>query len=171
MMLLLALLATAAPAQDAPVDPLAPAREGKIQCTVPNVEKKTCAAITTYTPTASGYLNETEMLVSPAPLITARISAPLTIEGDAACGITKAEDFAAAQVMQDGKTWSAEQAKPILDQMMAVLAPYFGKKSCARIKTVNGALVQESDMDGVAQPQFTVPMLWISPADGYRIGL
>jgi hypothetical protein len=62
----LLLLATAVGA-----DPLAEARAGKIQCSTPNQENRTCMGIASYTVRPDGSFDSVStMMIEPAPLVT-----------------------------------------------------------------------------------------------------
>ncbi|MES2442442.1 MAG: hypothetical protein V4574_06395 [Pseudomonadota bacterium] len=151
-------------------DPLAPAARGEVQCTMPDKAAKTCFAITIYTRTAGGFDSVTTMMLSPDPLVTIEMAAPGTVEGNAICGVVTREQMAAAKVSVGGVALPPEQAAPILEQMMAVVAPTFGRKTCTRYRPEGDLLIAETEVEGVRDPQMTLPTMWVKPADGYRVG-
>lgn len=156
--------------QSAP-DPLAPAREGKLQCTAPNLAKKKCLAMSRYTPLASGgYRNTTTVIISAEPLITMEIAADATVDGGAVCGILRHEDILAATIAVGGQTMSTADAAPLIDRMANGMKDSFGKKVCTRFRAEGDVMVSEAEIDGTPQPDMTLKFLWVRPEDGYTVG-
>lgn len=162
------LLATLA-SQSAP-DPLAPAREGKLQCTAPNVAKKKCLAMSRYVPTATGYRNVTIVTISGVPLITMEIAADAIIEGDAVCSVLRHEDILAAKIVAGGQEMPAADAAPLIDRMADGMKDNFGKKICTRFRADGDAMISEAEIDGTPQQDMTLKFLWVKPEDGYTVG-
>ncbi|MDV3456668.1 hypothetical protein RZN05_06700 [Sphingomonas sp. HF-S4] len=153
-------------------DPLAPARAGKQQCANPNIEKKTCAAMSSYALNTDGsFESTTTMVVSPQPLITMQVKSKGTVKDGATCGLIRSEDFQAATFAMDGKPADPAMADAIRPQVVASIAPMAGKTGCTR-ETPDGATAKaEVSIDGVARPEMAQRVLWVSPADGYKLGM
>ncbi|MDF7774459.1 hypothetical protein P1X14_04305 [Sphingomonas sp. AOB5] len=155
--------------QSAP-DPLAPAREGKLQCTMPNVAKKKCLAMTRYTPTPTGHRNTTTVIISAAPLVTMEMSSEGTTEGEAVCGVLRHEDILAATVRIDGQPMSPADAAPLIDRMIDGLQENFGRKICTCFRAEGDLMVSEAEIDGTPRADMKLSFLWVRPEDGYTVG-
>jgi hypothetical protein len=166
--LVLALLA----APQAVPDPLAPAREGKVQCVSPNREKKTCLAMTSYKAGPGGAFDSTvAVLVNPNPLIVMETRTKVTVESGATCSIIRAEDYAASTFTMNGAPMDESTASTIRTQVAAVIAPMAGKKGCSRERLEGDLLISEVTIGGVARHDMTQKMIWISPSEGYTLGM
>ncbi|WP_423602910.1 hypothetical protein [Sphingomonas sp. MS122] len=165
---ILALLqATAAP--DA-ADPLAPAREGKLQCTLPDPVKKSCMALSRYVPDGDRrYLNITRSLMGKKPEMILEFKSPTVIEGNAACGIMARSEMDEAIIYVDGIEAPVEVRKPITDSLLAQVEGHLGKKACQRIRRDGDGLVQEVEIDGQPTPENTMRVSWVDPTEGYRL--
>lgn len=153
-------------------DPLAPARAGKVQCSVPDIEKKTCMGLTTYTVKPDGNFEAVTILtVSPQPLIIMEVRSTGAVKDGAVCGPILASDFEQATFQMNGRPLDKAMADVIRPQILAAIAPLAGKMGCSR-ETPDGAVLKaEVTVDGVARPEMTQRVLWVSPADGYRVGI
>lgn len=164
--LLVALLATAG-AQSA--DPLAPARAGKIQCIGPNTEKKTCIGTATYVVRPDGsYDVATTIMINPTPLITMETRSSGKVEGGAVCGVVRKADYEAASFTMDGKPADEAVANAIRGQLLAAVAAMDGKNGCS-VEKADGTL--EVTLDGAARPDLNQKGRWVSPGEGYKIGM
>ena len=164
------LLASAAP--QAAADPLASARAGKLQCANPNVEKKTCMALSSYKLNPDGsFESTTTLVVAPQPLITMEVKAPGTVKDGALCGPIRKTDFDAAKFQMDGKPLDEAMAGAIRTQVVGSITPMLDKMGCARETPDGAAFKAEVTLDGVAHPEMTQRVLWVKPEDGYKLGL
>jgi hypothetical protein len=164
-------LALLAQAQAAP-DPLAPARAGKVQCIGPNREKKTCLGIATYKTGPDGSFESTvDVLVNPNPQIVMKTHAKGAVEGGGTCNVIRAEDYAAATFTLNGAPMDESMAATIRPRVAATIAPMAGKKGCSHERPEGDLLVSEVTIDGVARPDMTQKVIWISPTDGYTLGM
>ena len=164
-------LALLAAGQAAP-DPLAPARAGKVQCVSPNREKKTCLAIASFVVKPDGTFDSVvRVMVNPAPAITMETHAGGTVEGNGTCNIIRTEDYAAATFTMNGAPMDETMAATIRPQVTAAIAPMVGKKGCSIERTEGDMIVSEVTLDGVAHPEMTQKLIWVSPSDGYTLGM
>jgi len=171
MLPLLALLTAIAGTADP--DPLAPARHGKLQCYAPDIAAKTCHAIAGYVLQTDGsYLNTAHVLVDSDQGIALEAVSVVWVKGGAVCGLLSSADTLAGKVSIDGVPLPADQAAPILGQINAGYAAIgmLDKEVCTTYVPEGDHLRAEVTVDGVAQPEFNQPVIWISPADGYRLG-
>lgn len=158
-------LAAAAPVQAA--DPLAPAREGRLQCHSPDTARKTCAAMAGYTFASDGtILNQSEVMVNPSPLIVMRDSEPVFIRDGAVCG--RLGGFEDAVFLINGHPTEAATANLLRQQIVAAFAG-FGTEVCTTYVTEGDALRAEVAVDGQRRTDLDQSLIWVSPADGYSV--
>ncbi|MBO9711939.1 hypothetical protein [Sphingomonas sp.] len=166
--LLLLAAGAAAPADD----PYAPARAGQLQCVRPNVEKKTCAAMTRYSFGAGGKVTSVStQMIAPQPLITMEITDDESFEGKALCSVVKAETFDNAVFKLDGNPAPADVEGAIRPQLNGFVAPLFGKKACSLLVPEGDHLLSQVTMDGAPMEQLNQPLIWVKPEDGYTLGM
>lgn len=166
--LVLALLQSGSLPADA--DPLAPARQGKLQCTLPDPVKKSCMAISRYVPDGERrYLNITRSLISGAPDVILEFRFPTVIEGGAACGIMARSELDEAILTVDGVPASEELRKQVVGSMLPQLEPDFGKRACTRIRDERALLFQYLEIDGEPRPQHRMRVSWVDATEGYRL--
>ncbi len=165
--LIVALLAAG---QTAP-DPLAEARAGKVQCVSPSREKKTCLAIASFTVRRDGGFDSVvQVLVNPAPAIVMETRTAGSVENGMTCNLIRAEDYAGAKLTMNGAPMDEAAAAPIRPQIAAAIAPMAGKKGCSHERPEGDVLVSEVALDGVAHPEMTQRLIWVSPSEGYTLG-
>jgi hypothetical protein len=151
-------------------DVLAPARQGQVQCFVPNVAAKTCQSIGSYAFNANGAIdNVSETLIMPAPLVVMRASAPVTVRNNAICGPLTAADIARATFTIDGRPATEQQTANIRAGLAQQLAPMFDVEMCVSVTAVDGGYRADSTVGGVARPDLAQPVLWVRPEEGYRV--
>jgi hypothetical protein len=166
---LLLLAAAAAGGQTA--DPVAPARAGKYQCVLPDREKKTCLGTTSYTISGDSYAATTRLFLAPTPLITMELRTKGTIKNGQFCETIRLADFEAGTVYMDGKPADAPTATAVKSQMAAAITPLDGKSTCSAIKPdADGLMLNELTVDGAPRPDLSQKFLWVSAADGYKLG-
>ncbi|MCX7358688.1 MAG: hypothetical protein NT015_11205 [Alphaproteobacteria bacterium] len=164
----LAMFATPVMAQSA--DPLAPAREGRLQCFEPNTSAKTCQALGGYVFQANGVIdNPAQVLISPSPAIVMRISNPVTVRNGAICGPLTAADVARATFTIDGAVASEADTTEIRSSLTQQLGQMFGQESCMTLTPDGDGFRSETTMGGVPQPQQTQHVIWVGANDGYRV--
>lgn len=168
-MMLSVIIAMLAAGQAAP-DPLAPAREGKVQCISPNREKKTCIAIASFVLTPGGFESTVRALINPEPAMAMEVRSKGTVEGGATCALIRSEDYAAATLTTNGAPMDEATAGAIRPQIVAAITPMVGKKGCSRDRPEGDLIVSEVTLDGVARPEMTQRLIWVSPSEGYTLG-
>ena len=153
-------------------DPLAPARQGKIQCINPNAEKKTCMGFASYTVRADGTYDATAtIMIAPAPAIAMETRSTGKVEGDQVCAVVRREDYTAATFTVDGKPADAATSEAIKGQILAAVASMEGKNACSRDKAEGNVMLAEMTLDGAARPDLNQRYIWVSPTDGYKLGM
>lgn len=160
-------LALVGPAE---IDPLAPAREGMAQCYTPNKAARTCRALATYEFHADGTItNSAEVLVNPAPLVVMHSAAPVFIRGEAECGDTDPEsvDY---RFEIDGRPADS----PTSAQLRAAIVAAFDQLPDGEFCTVyvpngDGFLTGVVTINGERWPEGDDTVLWVDPADGWKV--
>lgn len=151
-------------------DALAPARQGQVQCFVPNVAAKTCQSIGSYAFNANGVIdNVSETLIMPQPAVVMRASSPVTVRNNAICGPLTAADVGRATFTIDGRPASEQETANIRAGLTEQLAPMFNVEMCVSVTAVDGGYRADSTVGGVARPDLAQPVLWVRPEDGYRV--
>jgi hypothetical protein len=162
------LLAVAAPQS---ADPLAPAREGKLQCIRPDKAKKTCMGLATYVVRPDGTYDTTvTAMIAPAPLITMKTKSSGKVENGAVCGMIRKADYEAATFEMDGKPVDEATATAIRGQVLGAVAALDGKNGCSRERADGDVLTIDVTVDGTARPELSQKAIWVKADEGYKIG-
>ena len=152
-------------------DPLAPARSGQMQCYMPNFETKTCHALAQYTFAADGSIqNPAEVLIVENPLIVMKGSAPVVIKSGAVCGPFRAEDIQQATFTIGGNPAPPQLADQIRTQILMTSTDRLGKEICTTYVPDKGQYAARVTIGGAAHPEMTDRMIWVRPADGFKVG-
>lgn len=158
----------AAPVAHAQSEPLAPARQGQVQCFEPDASTKTCAAMSSYEFGSDGSINDvSEVLIFPEPQIVMHISSPVTQRDGAVCGPMRQADVDAAHFTIDGQPAGDENTETIRGQMHEYLSPMIGVEVCSRFVPDGDGFRAVATAGGRPQPDQHVT--WVSPSDGYRV--
>ncbi|CAN5469526.1 hypothetical protein BH10PSE14_BH10PSE14_27380 [soil metagenome] len=151
-------------------DPLAPAAAGKLQCHSPDVANKTCKSIASYQTGTDGVIRNTARLpLANEPPVALTLVSTVTVRDGAVCGFIAASDFDRGVIDVNGQALAAEKAQPIVAKVAAAMASFIGKEICTRYTANGAALMAHATIDGVAQPAFDQPVIWVDPAEGYRV--
>lgn len=151
-----------------PVNPVAAAEKGELQCYRPDVEKKTCQSIASYRRTGPGSYDN-EALLPLGPNATLETHAPVIIKADAVCGFIRGQDVLAGTLRVDGSPVAPERAKPILERVVQAMAPLADKEICTKYEPSGTALKAKISVGGTYQPERDETVKWISPAEGYTV--
>jgi hypothetical protein len=154
-----------------PRDPLEPAMAGQVECYIPNVERRTCRSIGAYAKQSNGIVHNTSIvLISADPPATMETTAPVQVKGRAVCSVLTARDIATARFRIAGKPVEAGPAESLREAIAGDMKGIFGREVCASYAPgKDGALVAEVSLDGKRTPKLDQPVLWVSPADGYKV--
>jgi hypothetical protein len=168
---MIGLIAAAAVLGAAPADPVAPAKQGLVQCYAPDPGKKTCRSMGGYAIQSDGtILNTASVLVSPNPLIVMRTSAPVRIKDGAICGVISQADLDQASFTYEGKPLDGEGAAKLRTAIGSAMAPLVGREVCTAFVADGDMLSGQVSLDGVRKPDMDQKVLWVSPADSAVAG-
>lgn len=151
-------------------DPLSPAAAGKLQCHSPDVVNKTCKSIASYRTGNDGVIRNTARLpLADEPPVALTLVSTVIVRDGAVCGLVAASDLERGVVDVNGQPLAADKAQPIIANVATAMAPFIGKEICTRYTANGAALLAHVTIDGVARPAFDQPVIWVDPAEGYRV--
>lgn len=169
--LALALVAFASPGQPAaPMGPLSPAAEGKIQCFGYDRARKTCNSMASYAAGPGDTIENTStLLIARDPPIVMTSISPVTIEGERVCGAIRAEDLQTATFLVSGAPPPEDVAATLRDGLLKAMTAMIGKRACVTFVPDGGDFVARATMDAVPQPDSDQPVIWVSPGEGWKV--
>ena len=143
-------------------DPWAAARAGKIECTDPDFDKKTCSGMGTYTFNNDGSATTIERgYFDPWPDLLVYSAIRVTFEGSRSCHILTTEDIALFTFERHGKAVSTDEAEATRQQFMDMSREQFGRNFCVDISPY-GSIFTEL-------PDATKHIAYIDAADGFSL--
>ena len=146
-------------------------RAGKLECYGPNTAKRTCAAISGYSFSGGTIMNKAEVLISADPVGVMTTDSPVTLKGEAICGIPFKKDIDAATITSGGQVLSGVQADRVKAQIWATMAPNAGKELCTNYAP-NGSGGYTTSYTLGGKPEAGIPpttVILVDPKDGYRV--
>ena len=151
-------------------NPLAPALAGKLECTKPDDQRKTCRSIAAYTHLdGPNYSANASILISPQGPVILLTKSPAVVKSDAVCGMLRRDDLTRGQLQVRDRRLSAAEAAPILERIATLMAPIIGKEICVTYGSSAQGIIEHGTIDGVPQPKGDQPVKWINPTDGYVV--
>jgi hypothetical protein len=172
-MLLTLLLAVAGQAgPDAgPGDPLAPARDGAVQCFAPDVAKRTCKSIAGYAFSPDGRVeNHAEVLVSPGGPLVMTTTSPVQVREGAVCGPVRAEDIDRGEIAMAGRPLGGEQARRIKEQVKGQLGQLLNMEVCTRFEPNAQGWTTRVSVNGQPAPEMSDgALIWVRPGEGWTV--
>jgi len=164
----LALLFLAGPAEEFP-DPIAPAAQGKLQCHVLDRARHTCQSLASYRPDGKGgFLNTADVLFAHNSPEVMRTVTPVMIRDHAICGRLSRESFEKAQFFVDGRLLDAEMTFELRAAVLEDSDAMLDHEICTRYTQSGDHLVAHATIDGKPD-ETTMEVIWVSPAEGYRV--
>lgn len=168
MMITLAALALAAQS-----DPLAPARDGMVQCYDPAPAEKRCRAMGSYEFLPDGTimsLSANRLQDTPPVVMFARSAVALRDGKECTVRPFTAAEIEGVQVA--GQPLPDAALAGVRDQIISALPAVMtsGAPMCSTYTAnADGTLTATVDIEGVAHPEFTSTLRWVDPAEGWRI--
>ncbi len=164
-------LASAAPALTAD-DVLAPARAGKAQCYQPNPERKLCDSMGWYEWRADGSIaNRTEVLLPGEGAVVVMHSVDtVTVRDRAVCSPILAATIAASTFTVNGREADAADTARYRSAISRSMQPLFGVEACVIFTPEGEGLRADATINGKAEAALTQRVMWVAPADGWRVG-
>ena len=169
-MSVLALLAATAAAVAPLPDPIGPASGGQLQCYAPDRARKTCASLSGYAFGADGAIvNSAVVLISRSPRITMATAAPVTIKDGRVCGAMQLRDLDAATFVYDDVAADEAKTAELREAVKKAYGAIMGHEICTAFVPDGGGLTARITEDGLPKPGLDERVIWVSPADGYKV--
>lgn len=152
-------------------DPLAPARDGKLQCYKPNMARKTCGALAGYSIVGGGkFMNPSTVLVGTDDHVTIMKSSTVVfMRGNAVCGTVDKRTIDAATFTFDGRAATDYETARLRLQMAAEMTQNFGKEICTEYDRNGAGFRSRSTVGGQPRPDISQDVIWVGQGDGYRV--
>jgi hypothetical protein len=159
-------LATASVAEQ-----MAPAKQGFLQCQMPDTSSKTCFSLSAVRQTGpSTYSFKSDILIDAAGPVIASMQSIVFVRGVEICQVMKLGELAGASITFDGHPLSGAEAQVYRARLRADFAPVAGHQICTRILPgEQGALTVIGTLDGRRIPAGDYQMKWVTADDGWKV--
>lgn len=150
---------------------MAPARQGMLQCQMPDALFKTCASLSKVVEAGPAtYRIETRMLLDPNGPVVATMNSTVHVQGPEICERMKLADLSAAKLTSAGKPLPAANAARYINVMRQGFASLEGKQVCTEIVAdEQGATKVLARIAGKRVPALDYDMIWVEPKDGWTV--
>lgn len=157
----------------APVaDPMAPARDGLVACSDPDIYFKSCTVMTRYTSDGAGaYTFSSQMVLDDAENVLMHVPGRVVIRGAALCERYSPRLVDQVHITVDGDDATAEELRVVRGNLKDVLRPFIGKEMCTTVTTVEDSDILSSyvTIDGKRSSEMETHFMWVDPADGWSV--
>lgn len=139
---------------------------GKLECSNPNHDAKTCSGITRYEVTGEGrFLQIGSTAVQGNPLIVMHANSEVVYQDGKLCGALLQKDLDAAKVEVDGNPAPAQIDQALRDGLKQMV----GMNIC-QLTVQNGEdWIAQGFINGQRQEQLDMPTAWIDANAGYKL--
>ncbi len=167
--LLAALFADAAPALPAPIGP---ASAGKAQCFSPDLAHKLCASLNTYAQRPDGQIADTStVLLEKTPAVVMTSTSTASVANGRVCTVIKKDDLLAARFTVNGAAPDDAQIDKLRQAILSGWAALIDHTVCVGYVADGSQFVAHTAFDGLPRPNLDQRMMWVSPEDGWKVGL
>lgn len=154
----------------AATNPIAPGLAGKLRCQGPNETAKTCQSIVSYKDAGGGnYLAHSSVMLRPEPLVVADSDTQALVRDGNVCATIRSSDIDAATISIGGAPLDDAMATMVKGKIKEAL-PSLDKEVCATFSQQGSDWVSTPIIDGKADTTKTQKFIWITSADGYKVG-
>jgi hypothetical protein len=151
------------------LDPLKPARSGRIQCHNPDLANRRCESITRFMFLQDGgVVAVSDVRLGVDPLMILQTATPVTVREGMVCGDLK--DSRVSQLTVNGGPARPEEVREVKGATQEAWREDFGKPRCSHYIAEGDLFTVETTVDGVSLPEFRHRMMWIDPDSGFAIG-
>ncbi|HWQ86499.1 hypothetical protein [Brevundimonas sp.] len=153
-------------------DPLAPARDGQVQCYTPDVERKTCRAIGSYLFEPDGrIINDAENMLNEEPFVILRARSAVYVRDGAVCATDAFDDRHIRTIEVNGNTLEGEAMSSARSAVAASMRETIGTgEYCSTYHPKpDGSLRALVTVNGLPRPDAEDMVLWIRREDGWRV--
>jgi hypothetical protein len=153
-----------------PPSPIARAEKGDVQCYAPDKVRKTCESTASYKTMPDGKIqNVAIILVGLKPVVVMQTVTLVSIKNGQICGPIKQADIDRATYTVDGAPATAKQIEVLHQQMTDSMATLLNADICTTYLPNGDGLTARETVDGVSQPKLDQHVIWVTPADGYKV--
>ncbi len=156
----------------ASTDPLAPARDGQVQCYTPDIPRKTCRAIGSYRFEADGrIINEAENMLNEEPFVVMRARDEVYVRDRAVCATDAFQEGHIQSVEVDGATLEGANLTSVRSRLAASFREEIGTgEYCSTYHAeADGSFRAIVTVDGVRRADSDDTVLWVRREDGWRV--
>lgn len=154
-------------------DPLAPAREGQVQCYSPVPAQKLCSAIGSYEFAADGTISNLAMnRIQDDPPIVMFARSPVIVRDGKECSTHALRETDIEKIEVAGRPLDAATLALVRSQILAGLPDFMkGDQPLCSTYTAkpDGSLSATVEVGGVPHPELTSTVLWVKPSEGWSV--
>jgi len=149
---------------------MAPARQGMLQCQMPDLVFKTCLSLSKVSQAGpSAYRFETRMLIDPNGPVVATIYTMVAVRGPEVCDTVEPSDLDTATVTMAGKPLPPASAAQHLATFRRLFETLQGEICTQIVPGEQGMEKVLSQINGKRVPAVDYDMKWVDPEDGWII--
>ncbi len=94
---------------------------------------------------------------------------PVTIKANQVCGFIRPEDIEAADFAIGGQAATPAQTAMLRQKVAAAQQGAFGHEICTAYVPEGDVLIAKATIGGIPQPAIDQKVVWVSPADGFKV--
>lgn len=164
-----ALLADATPALPAPISQ---ASAGKAQCYSPDLAHKACASLNTYVVRPDGTIaNSATVILEKTPAVIMTSVSTASVVNGRICTVLKKDDLLSAQFTVNGAPPDDAELARLRQAILTGWAALIDHTVCVSYVADGSQFVAHTAFDGLPRPNLDQRMMWVSPQDGWKVGL
>lgn len=152
-------------------EPIKPAEAGKLQCHAPDRAAKTCQSLASYRALGDGVFENTAQVgLTTGPVMVMDIVSRVTVKDGQVCGRIQQSDLDSASFTVNGVALNAAMTAEYRKRVAALYAGIMGHELCTAYEVDGEELITHPSINGVAAPEMSRRVIWVSPEDSYRVG-
>ena len=152
-------------------EPIKPAEAGKLQCHAPDRAAKTCQSLASYRALGDGvFENMAHVGLPTVPVTVMDVVSRVTIQNGQVCGRIEQADLETARFTRNGVELSAAMTAEYRKRVAMLYSSTMGHELCTAYEVDGEELITHPSIDGVAAPEMSRRVIWVSPEDGSRVG-
>jgi hypothetical protein len=156
--------------EDTPT-PIEPTARGMVQCYSPNVERRTCRSMASYRVAADGGIeNVARVLLPTSPEMVVEFTSQVTIRAGQICGYVRAADLDNARILINGVELKPSLAANYRAWAQTLYEDMLEREVCTAYIPDGGVFLTRITVDAAPWNEARMRVIWVSPADGYRVG-
>lgn len=144
------------------------ADQGLLECSSPDVRRKTCRSIGSYERIREGVYNSTTVM-DVGNGVTLELYSPVWLVDDAFCGSIREQDVLTGIIRVNGREIAPQLAASGLQQALRQLRPVIDQELCWRYEPSGASFVGKATIGGTYRPELDATVKMVSPSEGYRV--